>query len=467
MHLSRRPPPTSLLLNQPDTIVDASMIRTYVRPRIDADAAAGVVGAGFGLEGTLRPLPGERDRNFLLEAADGSRYVVKFTSPDESDEHLAFETRLLSWLSTRMPSRVPGILQASDGSSIFRHRTAEGTTWRVRMLEYLEGVPLASTRPKSARLLRDVGRSTARLGLTLSDFDEPSPQRENFVWALAEIGPVLERGLGLHRDAERRQLVEACLEDLTRVEASTAALDSQLVHGDLNDHNLLVSAEAPAVEVTGILDLGDAHQAPAVFDLAVAAAYSVLDQTDPLLAAAEVVRGYHSVRPLAEEELEALFPLIRARLAVSVTVSAFRRGPGDELDDYLLVSEAPAWAFLEGTHTIPANLARGFLRQACGRTACPRSEALVAAIRSIDDVAPVMELPDPPGTMVLDLSVGSQDRHLRGSTFGDAGATHRAHGHRHLRPAGSRGACAHRRHGAPSAGERGPARLRTHGDPPA
>jgi 4-aminobutyrate aminotransferase-like enzyme/Ser/Thr protein kinase RdoA (MazF antagonist) len=386
------------------------MIRTHARPSIDAATAAGLVRAGFGLEGELGTLPGERDRNFLLQATDGGRYVVKFTSPDESDEQLDFETRLQDWLSARMPSRVPRVLPASDGSSIYRRRTPEGTRWRVRVLEYLDGVPLASARPRSDGLLRDVGRCAARLGLTLSDFGEPSPLREDFVWALAEAGSVIERGLGLHRDVERRQLIAACRHELTRVEPVAAALDRQLIHGDLNDHNLLVSAtEAPAVVVSGILDLGDAHQAPAVFDLAVTTAYAVLDQADPLRAAARVVEGYHSVRPLAEEELEVLFPLVRARLAASVTISASRRGPDEEPDEYLLVSEAPAWAFLERTHTIPANLARGFLRQACGHPACPRSEALVAAIRDIDRVAPVMELPDPPGTVVLDLGIGSPD----------------------------------------------------------
>ncbi|MEJ2204030.1 MAG: aminotransferase class III-fold pyridoxal phosphate-dependent enzyme [Gemmatimonadota bacterium] len=397
------------------------MIRTHPRLPIDADTAAEVVRTGYGLEGRLRSLPGERDRNFLVHTAEGGRYVAKFAPPGESEEQLAFEIRLQSWLSTRMPSRIPGVLQASDGSSLFRHQAPEGPPWRVRVLDYLEGRVLADVRPRSVRLLNDVGRCTAQLGQVLADHDEPSPLREDFVWALAEAPSVMERGLDLHLDDNRRRLVAACLEEARRVEPAVALLERQLIHGDLNDHNILVSPdEAPATMVSGILDLGDAHPAPAVFDLAIAAAYAVLDQSDALQAAAQVVAGYHAVRPLTEAELDVLFPLLRARLAASVTISASRRSPDQEVDEYHLVSEAPAWTFLERTHDIPANLARGFLRQACGLPACPRSSALVTAIRNLGEVVPVMDMPDAPGTVVLDLSVGSPD--LTGRDTDDAAA---------------------------------------------
>ena len=61
------------------------MIRTQERPDIGPGEAAEAVRAHYGLEGRLSPLPGERDRNFLLEGPDGRRWVVKVTSPEEPD----------------------------------------------------------------------------------------------------------------------------------------------------------------------------------------------------------------------------------------------------------------------------------------------------------------------------------------------------------------------------------------------
>ncbi|NIR38917.1 MAG: serine kinase, partial [Actinobacteria bacterium] len=52
----------------------------------------------YGLDGSLRPLPGDRDRNFLLATEEGARYVVKVSSPDESDEILEIEADLMEHL---------------------------------------------------------------------------------------------------------------------------------------------------------------------------------------------------------------------------------------------------------------------------------------------------------------------------------------------------------------------------------
>jgi 4-aminobutyrate aminotransferase-like enzyme len=116
------------------------------------------------------------------------------------------------------------------------------------------------------------------------------------------------------------------------------------------------------------------------------------------------------VRPLSEEELDVLFPLVRARLAASVSIAASRRRNAAEVDPYLLVSEAPAWAFLETTASVHPHLARGFLRRACGLSACPRSPDLVTWLEA-QAPAPVMDIPVADGgdcgAVVLDLSVAS------------------------------------------------------------
>jgi 4-aminobutyrate aminotransferase-like enzyme/Ser/Thr protein kinase RdoA (MazF antagonist) len=384
------------------------MIRTYRRPKVSPETLVPLLQERWGLDGELRPLPGERDLNFLLIAGDGRRLVVKVTSPDEPAETLAWETRLLAWLGGAGSTCSPRLVATADGHGMVSAGAGDDAV-RVRVVEYIPGEVMAGVRPWSKQLLHDLGRRVGELDATLAQYDERPPRREGFVWDLTQADPVMERALDLHGDPDRRALVEGCLDVFRGVAAGRAALPAQIIHGDANDHNVVVSPAADGPRrVVGILDYGDVHVAPAVYDLAITLAYATLRAADPLQAAAAVVAGYHEARPLSHGELDVLFPLWRARLGASVSVAAARRAAGEATDPYLLVSETPAWAGLQATAAVHPHLARGILRRACRLEPCPRSASVVRWIRERQDVAPVMEVPaDEGATAVLDLSVGS------------------------------------------------------------
>ena len=77
--------------------------------------------------------------------------------------------------------------------------------------------------------------------------------------------------------------------------------------------------------MTSVVDFGDMLRTWIANEPAVACAYAMLDKPDPLAAAVPIVEGYHAAFPLHEAEIEALFPLICSRLAVSVVNSACQR----------------------------------------------------------------------------------------------------------------------------------------------
>jgi 4-aminobutyrate aminotransferase-like enzyme len=106
------------------------------------------------------------------------------------------------------------------------------------------------------------------------------------------------------------------------------------------------------------------HTAPTVAEPAIAAAYAILGKEDPLSAASSVLAGYQSIFPLNEFEIVTLFPLMAARLAVSVVNSAHRQSLHPD-DPYVKVSEAPAWAALERFASIDPRQAREVFRAAC------------------------------------------------------------------------------------------------------
>jgi 4-aminobutyrate aminotransferase-like enzyme len=158
--------------------------------------------------------------------------------------------------------------------------------------------------------------------------------------------------------------------------------------------------------VTGLLDFGDMHHGLLVAEPAIAAAYALLGQDDPLAAAAAVVSAYHAALPLDEGEIALLFALVGMRLAVSVTNSALRAREAAR-DPYVTVSEAPAWEALARLDRVHPRFAHYSFRAACGLPAVPHGPALVSWLERTER-ASVLEadLRTTP-SLVLDLAVGS------------------------------------------------------------
>ena len=161
-------------------------------------------------------------------------------------------------------------------------------------------------------------------------------------------------------------------------------------------------------QAVSVIDFGDMLLSKVVCEPAIAAAYALLGKRDPLAAAAQVVAGYHSAFPLTEAEIALLFPLIRARLAVSVTNSAQRKLAEPD-DPYITISEAPAWAALAQLDAIHPRFAHYTFRHACGLPPVPHSAAVAAWLQAnTASFAPVLgvDLRAAP-SRVFDLSVGS------------------------------------------------------------
>jgi 4-aminobutyrate aminotransferase-like enzyme len=106
----------------------------------------------------------------------------------------------------------------------------------------------------------------------------------------------------------------------------------------------------------------------------------MLDEQDPIAAAAQVVAAYHDVRRLSEPEIEALPTLAATRLAMSVCYCAWqaRKAPDNH---YLNISNRPAWELLERLATMPLDWPRDVFRRACGQGHSPAPGDLLATRR--------------------------------------------------------------------------------------
>jgi 4-aminobutyrate aminotransferase-like enzyme/Ser/Thr protein kinase RdoA (MazF antagonist) len=379
-----------------------------LRPRLGEREAAAVAAELYGLSGAARPLPSERDQNFLLATAAGERFILKVARAGERREELELQDEALDWVARRDPAiAIPRVRPALDGSAITEVRAADGTGHLVRLFTYVPGTLLADARPQPPELLRSLGRLLGSLDRALQGFSHPAAIDRDLDWDPRRAPLVVARARHAIRDDAHRALVDAFVQLYDAAAPKLASLRTSVIHNDANDHNVLVGPPAAeGREVTGLLDFGDMVHSWTVSELAVAIAYAMLDEPDPLAAAAEVVAGYHSALPLLEAEIEVVFPLACIRLCTSVCLSAERRG--DEPDnEYLTISEAPAWRALAALHGVHPRLAHYVLRQACGLPASPTTPAVVRWLEDHGgEVGPVVTA-DLAGGLVLDLGVGS------------------------------------------------------------
>lgn len=371
---------------------------------------------GLGSEGEVRAaaLPGEYDSNFEITAGGKGRFVLKIMHPGRERSLIDLQCAALEHLAAAAPElSLPRVRKARSGEAVTSLSMA-GADEKSRvnrlvwMLSYVEGTPLANARPQSDGMLEGLGRFLGALDRGLNAFDHPASERD-FKWDLSRAGWI-EGSLSRIEDPESRARVARALALFNeQVAPVVPQLPRSVIHGDANDLNVLVdAADKEPRGIASVIDFGDMHKGVTVADAAVGATYAILGRKDKLAAAALVVRGYHQERPLDAREIHVLFPLILARLAVSVTNSAIRKVVRPD-DPYVTVSEAGAWDALESLLKIPPALAHATFRQACGLPVVEKAKEVLAWLEAqADAIAPVLDfdLRSEP-IQVFDLSVGS------------------------------------------------------------
>jgi 4-aminobutyrate aminotransferase-like enzyme/Ser/Thr protein kinase RdoA (MazF antagonist)/murein DD-endopeptidase MepM/ murein hydrolase activator NlpD len=379
-------------------------------PQFTAEEAEWLARVSYNLRGRATPLTSERDQNFLLESGDGRLAVLKLANAQEREAYLDLENKVMAHLSAAVPEiSVSRPIADREGRLLAPTQSSAGARHFVRVVSHVAGKRLAEVRPHSADLLHSLGATLARVDVALAGFVHPALPRD-FHWDLLRTAEMRGR-TGRIGDEKRRAQLERLLDGfMERALPGLLALPRQAIYNDANDGNILVSGAAGARRVTGLVDFGDMVVAPAICDLAVAAAYAMLGKADPVTAALHVVSGYHTVRPVSEEEVRLLPELILARLCLSVTISAWQQ-PAAPDNTYLRASEDAAWKMLDGLETESRRWMEYRFREACGQEACPRAVAVRRWLHeSAAGFAAVVQ-PDPrrAALRILDLSAASKE----------------------------------------------------------
>ena len=380
-------------------------------PCFDVERVAALARELLGVAAAVEPLPSERDQNFALWIDGERRVVLKIASAAEDRAFLVAEQRAMQHVAQRMDG-TPRVCVLRDGTTLARAIGPDGRAHEVWAVSVVPGAPLASALHRSAVLWQQLGAAAGELGRALDGFDDPALHRD-FHWDLAQGRAVVARHRPRIADRELGAAIDALIDRFDRhTQPLLAGLPRAAIHGDLNDHNVLVGGGSASGErwqrVTGIVDFGDMVHGIAVGELAIAAAYAMLDAADPLSVMWHLVRGYHGVRALAEPEMAAVFGLASLRLCTSACIAAYQHSLHPD-NDYLEVSQRPLARTLPRLARIPAGIAAGAVRGACGLEPIAASARVRRWLaQRAGTFAPVLGIDlATERSLVLDLGVGS------------------------------------------------------------
>ncbi len=341
----------------------------HLRPNLSISEVSEIAEDVFGIFGSINELQSERDQNFHIIGEEGKEFVLKIANISEKKEVLDFQNQaMIHFTSNNIGVNHPKVIHSKTGEMITSLQI-EGKNHFVRMLSFVKGKVIAEVKPHSSELMNTVGCFLGNISMGLIDFSHPETIRD-FYWDLANASPIIRKYRGCVSDKSKLAILDKFL-NLFEIQVLPALpkMRKSVIHSDTNDYNIIVDLNENAINL-GIIDFGDMVYSCTVFELAIGIAYLILNKKEPIKYSSEIIAGYHSVYPLTKIELEHIFTLIAMRLCMSVSISAFQHTIEPE-NDYLIISQKPAWQTLNLLKEIQPRFAYYSFRKACGLEISP------------------------------------------------------------------------------------------------
>ncbi len=329
------------------------------KPDVAMERVAEIGREMFGLDGELRLLASERDLNFRVKTAVSDTYVLKIANVDEDEGVLSFQTEALRYIEQQDPDlTVPRVRLTSKGKPLDTVTTENGNKHLVRVLSYLPG-KLVQDAPQNKSLWRNIGRFMARADLALRGFFHPNAHHE-LLWGMTQCEALRPHTKHIADDAARAN-IEVILDNMiTSVLPRVRHLRHQVIHNDGHGANLLVD-ETEQTAVAGLLDFGDMIYAPLVQEIAIACDIGGLSLENALEKMAAITFGFDEVLPLEGDEIDFIYDLVLARLAVNAVIVAWRNSADPEEEDY----SSTLWHSIAELKGMGKAAVSDYLRRAC------------------------------------------------------------------------------------------------------
>ena len=319
-------------------------IQNFV-PRISSSEAKVFVSETYGLDVDLTPLESERDQNFLCASSGGEKYVLKIANLKDNPGLLIMQNEMMNFLTNKLGVRIcPSVIKSIDGAEITTGKF-RGRDYNFRLLTYLEGKLFSGLKDPGLEDFKTIGELYGEIDTALFEFDHSSAARylhwdlKNFIELNSYVEEVPEKS--------NRLLVEHFYQQYEAFFFPLAPhLRQGVIHNDGNDNNIIFTERDGRRFASGIIDFGDVVRTYIISEIAIVIAYALFKAENIQETFSSILRGYHRYFTITVEEARAVFHLVYARLCSSVLISAHQKklNPNNE---YLTVSEAPAWRTLQ------------------------------------------------------------------------------------------------------------------------
>lgn len=300
-------------------------------PTFTVDQAKNLAKEFYDLEEFLRELPSERDQNFLFRK-DNLKFILKISNIDE--QLLIIEMQINAMKCIEKQSR---IIESIHGKTIEIYENHF-----IRLMRFIEGIPLAEYQPHTNQLFFNLGIVLGKIDQCLINFQHSASQRDLY-WNMINAQKIITMYKHLIIHEIHSNIIDRILHRwIEFVVPKFPYLRLSIIHNDANDYNIIVRNE----NEIDLIDFGDMCQTFVICEPAIACAYIMLNKENPIEVAMHLLRGYHRIYPLNSMEWDLIYDFIRVRLAMSVTISAHQKQIQPE-NEYLVISEKPAWNLLE------------------------------------------------------------------------------------------------------------------------
>ena len=319
-----------------------------------------ILNAEYGLTViTLSELDGDINystRKFYISDSRGNRYILRVYTDREELALAKEELVVLDRIKDHLPFKIPGTIPDKNNQLFSCH----GNKY-LRLTSYLDGLFMSEAGVNN-ELRYELGLKIADLVSALAGVESYIYKSRELFWDLQNTDLNFEK-TGYIADPHVRKTVRYFFQSFRLdILPELKKQRRSIIHGDLNSDNILIDGK----HIIGIIDFGDMSESYIINEIAIAAAYVMLDSHDPFNEVLALIRGFNSKLELSTDELRLLPSLIACRLGISVCNSAEKKALGSA-GAYTLTSEDAATKLLKNW---PETGTPGFEKQlfnACGK----------------------------------------------------------------------------------------------------
>lgn len=306
-------------------------------------------------DGIVTTLEGYDSTNYKVKSEKGTYVLKQNPYSEETLALLQAENQIFLRLQVLKNYDSPTVIPSIENQSIL---VIEDQIFRL--LSFIEGEFLGDV-SHTPTLLHSFGVFLAKMDKQIhSDYQSAIVGKET-QWDLKQFKSNYQYLEYIGNPQDRRLVDYFFLQFDQYIYPIQHQLRKGIIHNDGNDWNVLTKNG----EVSGIIDFGDMCHSWLINEVAIAITYVMMGKENPLEVASEVLKGYHSVFPLKEQELDILYYLVAARLCTSVCNSAYAKTLKPD-SEYITISEKPAWKLLHKWIIINPIKAKNSFREASG-----------------------------------------------------------------------------------------------------